>query len=66
MTAAAWALAPELFRQPERFGLAVDLWGDDQGATRRSVGGREVAAVLDFAAGAGPLHAWILDRVRRS
>jgi len=64
MTAAAWALAPELFRQPERFGLAVDLWGNEQGATRRSADGREVDAVLDFADGAGPLHAWILDRSR--
>lgn len=65
MTAAAWALAPKLFHQPERVGLAVDLWGGDQGATHRSPSGREVSVVLDFAQGAGPLHAWILERMRR-
>lgn len=65
MTAAAWALTPDLFAEPESLRLEVDLWGSEQGALRRADGAREVPAVLDFAVGVNELHDWILRRFRK-
>ena len=60
VTAAAAVLAPELFAQPRRIPLQVELWGAEQGSLRSAPGAREADVILDFADGTDRLYEWVL------
>src|SRR5690606_37098222 len=66
VTAAATVLAPELFEQPRRIPLQVELWGAEQGSLRSAPGARKADGVLNFAHGADRLYDWILTRLRET
>jgi len=58
-------VCPELFDRPTALKLAVELWGQDQGALFRAKEGRDVDVVMGFRNGPAEFCKFVLRALRR-